>query len=193
MLRESLNKTKLVIFVASVSIFFYVSSVAVEILDPSFTLDNDFCRDWVTTETGEDAAGNTITESNCVWFKSDLDEQMYYYNRGVKNRRYIWLIVEVLLTGVFALGIIKHIYPNSDERKNLYGDSIGVLFLGITTIGLFSSMIFSIILPAPAKYMRFITYELDKWEEDIKQQIINKKIYINYKGEIIKNNKDNQK
>jgi uncharacterized BrkB/YihY/UPF0761 family membrane protein len=104
---------------------------------------------------------------------------------GVSNRKLWWVGFEIILTILFALYIAKKIY-HEEERQKLYGNSLLTLGIAVSIVGMFGSMFLSWVLPTPASYLPLITYQLEKWEEDMKFKIMTGEVFISPKGEIIK-------
>ena len=180
------SKWKHAIFFSLIVFAFYFLSVVTAIIDPSLSLDKDFCKEWYSRVTNiDETTGEEQLSEDCVSFKNELHEQMYYYNVGVSNRKLWWVGFEIIMTTLFALYFAKKIY-HEDERKKLYGNSVLTLGIAAATVGMFGSMFLSWILPPPASYLPFITYQLDKWEEDMKFKIMTEALYISPKGEVIK-------
>lgn len=190
-MEQKTNKLKLTIYLVIAAFIFYITSVFTSIIDPSFGLEKGFCKTWDERYVGEDDAGNEQFEEICVEFKDNLSEQMYYYNSGVQDRRFFWLIGQVLVSTFIMIFITKLLYSTTEEKKELIGNmspmgSFLTLAFTVLIVGSIGSLIFSWILPKPASYLPFITYQLDRWEEDMKYKIKTGEVSITSKGEVLK-------
>lgn len=186
-MNQKINKVRLIIFLLAISFAFYFTAVVTSIVDPSLSLSDDYCLEGNEEVVGYDRnTDQEKTEWKCYVFRSNLDEQKYYYNKAVGSRKLFWLIPEVIITTAVAFFAAKKIYPDPEERRRLYGDSLGYLFILVLFVGTIGSLILSFILPKPASYLPFITYQLDNWESNLERDINTGTIYINTKGEIIR-------
>jgi len=186
-------KVKLILYILTLSFVLYLFLILKSIIDPSFSLSQNYCENYSDSRVIDDVGVGTerVEGGECILFRSDLDEQMYYYNKGVSKRSLFWLVLGLIITSFISKLIAAKFYTGKEEYNKVFGfrdkyEKIALYYIAIPFFILIGCTILQFTLPKPADYLPLITYQLDKWEKNMKNRILSGEIQIDYKGKIIK-------
>lgn len=151
----SINKlSHVIVFAIILSLFaYFASALWSAIFIVSLPMDKDAIVDAIEIGITEDHYGGTKTQYH-LEFKNELEKLKYDHNVQMRGRNRYWLYSELILGGLIGL-FVFYIVPKWRQTLDIKQDEAGIvisgIILGVLAV-LIIPMVFSWVLPAPAKW-----------------------------------------